>query len=228
MVLELDNVHFTRGGFALSANLSIAGAGVTAIVGPSGGGKSTLLELVAGFSLPDVGLIRWNGSDLTQMPPGERPVSMLFQDNNLFPHLDCLTNVALGAEPVANPKPETHELAQAALIKVGLAGTERRKPGALSGGQQSRVALARLLLTNRPVILMDEPFSALGPSQRRQMLELVKDLLPDATLLMVSHDPQDAHETEQTILVVDGIVSPPSDTKALFANPPAALENYLR
>ena len=228
MVLELDNVRFSQGNFALSANLKVAGPGVTAVIGPSGGGKSTFLSLIAGFLVPGAGRITWGESDLTQTLPGARPVSMLFQDNNLFPHLDCVTNVALGAEPVANPSAETRKRAKAALAKVGLEGLDRRKPEALSGGQQSRVALARVLLTNRPVILMDEPFSALGPSQRREMLALVKDILPDATLLMVTHDPVDAQETAQTILVADGVVAPPRDTKELFANPPAALESYLR
>ena len=228
MALELENVTLTQGDFALSANLVITGPGVTAVIGPSGGGKSTFLSLIAGFLVQDTGRILWNDKDLTLKAPGGRPVSMLFQDNNLFPHLDCVTNVALGAEPVANPKPETRERARAALLKVGLDGMEPRKPAELSGGQQSRVALARLLLTDRPVILMDEPFSALGPSQRREMLELVKDLLPQATILMVTHDPQDAQEAAETILVADGLVLPPQDTKTLFADPPAALESYLR
>ncbi|MBT8460473.1 MAG: ATP-binding cassette domain-containing protein [Boseongicola sp.] len=227
-MLEMDDVRLEREGFSLSANVSISGPGVTAVIGPSGGGKSSLLALIAGFVAPDAGRIVWNGADLTGLIPGERPVSMLFQDNNLFPHLDCLTNVALGAEPVAKPSLETRERALVALEKVGLKGLERRTPGALSGGQQSRVALARLLLTKRPVILMDEPFSALGPSQRREMLDLVRELLPEATLLMVTHDPEDAQDAAQTVLVADGIVSPPEDTTSLFANPPAVLESYLR
>lgn len=228
MALKLDNVSLKQDDFSLSANITIAEPGVTAVIGPSGGGKSTFLSLIAGFSLPDSGRITWEGADLASLPPGERPVAMLFQDNNLFPHLDSLTNVALGAAPVAKPSPQTLDLARAALEKVGLSGLENRKPSVLSGGQQSRVALARLLLTDRPIVLMDEPFSALGPSQRREMLALVKQLLPNATLLMVTHDPEDAREAEQTILVADGIVAPPRATADLFANPPPALDAYLR
>ncbi|MBT8411313.1 MAG: ATP-binding cassette domain-containing protein, partial [Octadecabacter sp.] len=167
-MLELKSVKLNLGDFSLSADLSITGPGLTAVIGPSGGGKSTLLSLIAGFQLPDTGRLFWKGADITDSPPGERPVAMLFQDNNLFPHLDSLANVALGAAPIARPDEETRGRARKALDKVGLAGLESRKPGALSGGQQSRVALARLLLTNRPIILMDEPFSALGPSQRRE------------------------------------------------------------
>ncbi len=227
-MLELKDVKLVLGDFRLSANLAIDGPGVTAVIGPSGGGKSTLLSLIAGFQLPDEGRIFWDGSDITDLTPGARPVAMLFQDNNLFPHLDSLSNVALGEVPVARPSQDTKERARDALRKVGLSGLETRKPGALSGGQQSRVALARLLLTKRPVILMDEPFSALGPSQRRDMLALVKELLPKATILMVTHDPDDARQSMQTAVVSDGYVSPPRDTVAVFADPPPILEAYLR
>ncbi|MBT8412831.1 MAG: ATP-binding cassette domain-containing protein [Boseongicola sp.] len=227
-MLELNDIALKVGDFDLSANLSIAGPGVTAVIGPSGGGKSTLLSLIAGFQMPDKGRLFWNGTDITDLSPGARPVAMLFQDNNLFPHLDSLTNVALGAAPVAHPSSETKERARDALKRVGLAGLESRKPGGLSGGQQSRVALARLLLTNRPIILMDEPFSALGPSQRQEMLALIKELLPAATILMVTHDPDDARDTKQTVVISNGFVSPPRETTALFADPPAALHAYLR
>ena len=228
MVLELRDIELNLGEFRLSADLAITGPGVTAVIGPSGGGKSTLLSLIAGFQLPDEGRLLWNGADLKDLSPGARPVAMLFQDNNLFPHLDSLTNVALGAAPVARPDEETKERARAALGKVGLSGLESRKPGTLSGGQKSRVALARLLLTNRPIILMDEPFSALGPSQRREMLALVKALLPDATIMMVTHDPDDARESMQTVVVSEGLVSQPRETAALFADPPPSLDAYLR
>jgi len=227
-VLKLNDVALRMGDFDLCADLSIAGPGVTAVIGPSGGGKSTFLSLIAGFQVPDKGQIFWNDTDLTALSPGARPVAMLFQDNNLFPHLDSLSNVALGEAPVAHPSSETKERAREALKRVGLTGLEFRKPSELSGGQQSRVALARLLLTNRPVILMDEPFSALGPSQRKEMLALVKELLPAATILMVTHDPDDARDTKQTVVVSNGLVSSPHETTALFADPPPALRAYLR
>ena len=227
-MLSLEYVSLTFGDFALTADFNLAGPGVTAIIGPSGGGKSTLLSLIAGFHEPDEGRLTWNSTDLTGVPPGLRPAAMLFQDNNLFPHLDCITNVALGASPTAKPPPDILARARTALETVGLAGFENRKPGGLSGGQQSRVALARLLLTDRPLVLMDEPFSALGPAQRREMLELVKALLPEATILMVTHDPEDAQETKHTIVVAGGKVSQPRSTEALFADPPPDLDAYLR
>ena len=227
-MLTFDQVVFKRDGFQLSADVSIAGRGVTAVIGPSGGGKSTFLSLIAGFDLPDAGQVRWAGQDLGPHPPGDRPVAVLFQDNNLFPHLDVLTNVALGASPLARPSEDAKTRARQALARVGLAGLEDRLPGALSGGQQSRAALARILLTDRAVVLMDEAFSALGPALRVEMLDLVKELLSDRVILMVTHDPEDARRmAEQTIFVAEGAILDPVETDALFADPPQALADYL-
>lgn len=227
-MLTFDGVGLRRDGFELEADFSIEGAGIVAVIGPSGGGKSTFLSLIAGFDVPDRGRILWDGRDLARLSPGARPVAVLFQDNNLFPHLDVLTNVALGASPVARPDPEALERARAALARVGLEGFEGRRPGELSGGQQSRAALARVLLTDRPVVLMDEAFSALGPALRAEMLGLVREVLPSALILMVTHDPGDAQRwAGRTIFVGEGRVHPPRETQDLFADPPDALRRYL-
>ena len=145
-MLTIEKLRFEQDAFVLSADLQL-NTGLTAVIGPSGGGKSTLLSLIAGFELPDEGRILWDGADVTRLAPGARPVATLFQDNNLFPHLDVLTNVALGASPKARPTAAALNRARDALGKVGLSGYETRKPGDLSGGQQSRAALARVLLT---------------------------------------------------------------------------------
>lgn len=226
-MLTIENLIFTRGTFRLSAD-SVFDPGLTAVIGPSGSGKSTLLSLIAGFDLPDSGRILWQGSDITRLAPGERPVATLFQDNNLFPHLDVLTNVALGASPKARPSPEAISKAKVTLGQVGLGGFERRMPKDLSGGQQSRAALARALLTDRPVVLMDEAFSALGPALKSDMLELATTLMPDKTLVMVTHDPDDAKRFAQaTVFVDEGIVAQPVVTEELFRNPPETLALYL-
>ena len=226
-MLTIEKLRFEQGAFVLSADLEL-NTGLTAVIGPSGGGKSTLLSLIAGFELPDEGRILWDGADVTGLAPGARPVATLFQDNNLFPHLDVLTNVALGASPKARPTAAALNRARDALGKVGLNGYETRKPGDLSGGQQSRAALARVLLTDRPVVLMDEAFSALGPALKSEMLELTVALTPEKTLVMVTHDPKDAERfARQTVFVDEGRVAPAVSTKALFAAPPAALADYL-
>lgn len=227
-VLTLERIAYRRKDFALHAEGSVKGPGIVAVIGPSGGGKSTLMSLIAGFELPDEGRVRWNGTDVTKLAPGERPVAVLFQDNNLFPHLDAATNIALGASPRARPQPAARKRAAEALAAVGLGGMGARMPGELSGGQQSRVALARAFLTDRPLVLMDEAFSALGPALRLEMLALVKSLLADKTVLMVTHDPEDARRVaRQTIFVEDGLVRAAEDTGDLFANPHDALARYL-
>jgi thiamine transport system ATP-binding protein len=227
-MLTLEAVSLTRDGFTLAADLAIEAPGLVAVIGPSGGGKSTFLSVIAGFDLPDRGRVLWQGRDLGSDPPGKRPVAVLFQDNNLFPHLDILSNVALGAGARPKPFADIPARAREALSRVGLAGFEERRPGALSGGQQSRAALARVLLTDRPVVLMDEAFSALGPALRAEMLALVRELLPAALILMVTHDPEDARRwADRTIFVEDGKVHPPVPTAMLFAAPPEALRKYL-
>ncbi|NND21954.1 MAG: ATP-binding cassette domain-containing protein [Silicimonas sp.] len=227
-MLTLENVQLTRGAFTLTADFAVDAPGIVAVIGPSGSGKSTLLSLIAGFETPDKGRVLWDGQDLTGIPPGKRPVAVLFQDNNLFPHLDLLSNVALGASPQARPSPDVLNRARQALSGVGRSGFESRKPGALSGGQQSRAALARVFLSDRQIVLMDEAFSALGPALRSEMLGLVKELLPKALILMITHDPDDAKRwTERTIFVDDGKVHPPVGTEELFADPPEALSRYL-
>ncbi len=228
-MLTFEGVSLERGGFRLEADCAVDGPGITAVIGPSGGGKSTLLSLVGGFDLPDAGRVLWNGANLAPLSPGERPVAVLFQDNNLFPHLDVLTNVALGASPRVRVSAEVLRRASEALEQVGLAGMEARRPGELSGGQQSRAALARVLLTDREVVLMDEAFSALGPALRAEMLGLVTGLLGDRTILMVTHDPEDAKGfARDVIFVEDGRVHAPVETDALFSAPHEALARYLR
>ena len=227
-MLTFEGVEYSDGGFRLSADLRIGGPGITAVIGPSGGGKSTLLSLIGGFILPDRGRILWETTDLGPLAPGERPVATLFQDNNLFPHLNVTTNVALGASPRARPSPEALRQAGEALEQVGLSDMGARMPGSLSGGQQSRAALARILLTDRRLVLMDEAFSALGPALRVEMLELVASLLSDKTVLMVTHDPGDAQRAAlQTVFVESGRVNPPEDTARLLSDPPPNVAAYL-
>src|SRR5262249_51735110 len=147
-----------------------------AIIGPSGAGKTTLLSLLAGFEHAEGGLILIEGRDVTRLGPAERPVSMVFQEHNLFAHLTVAANVGLGIHPGLRLAADDRARVSAALAQVGLAGMESRLPSQLSGGERQRVALARTLVRNRPVLLLDEPFVALGPALRRDMLDLVNAL----------------------------------------------------
>lgn len=229
-MLTLENVKYEQDGFVLSADWSIAPEARVAIVGPSGAGKSTLLALIGGFIAPTQGRLLWGGQDITQNTPSARPVANLFQEGNLFPHLSVYENAALGVNVSLRLSAEEKAWVLGALKRVGLEGLEGRKPAQLSGGQASRAALARALCQDKPLLLLDEPFAALGPALRREMLDLVREIATEhkRAVLMVSHEPRDAKQfAQEVIVVVDGVAHAPQDTVELFANPPQALRDYL-
>lgn len=228
-MLTLDNVQISLGDFDLSADLTVQKNRRVAVLGPSGAGKSTLLAAIAGFQDVSGGTIRW-GAEAMTADPAARPVSMVFQDNNLFPHLTVAQNVGLGVRPNLKLSKAEADVVENALARVGLSGFGSRKPAQLSGGQIARVALARVLLRDKPLLLLDEPFGALGPALRAEMLELVGELAQEtrATLLMVSHNPEDARLiADDVILVEGGTAHPPVLTEQIFDNPPDALRDYL-
>lgn len=229
-MLMCDNLLLQQGDFTLRADIALEKGRITALIGPSGAGKSTLLAALAGFMEPAGGHILWQGNDLTKLSPGARPLSILFQDNNLFPHLTVAQNVGLALRSGLRLSAAEQVQVSDVLAQVGLGGLGDRKPGAISGGQQSRAALARVLLADKPVILLDEPFSALGPGLKDEMLELVRMKLtgPDRLVVMVTHDPQDAAQiADDVVLVSEGIAAAPVATADLFANPPVQLAEYL-
>lgn len=229
-MLTLDKLVITQGEFRLSADFTVPTGARVALIGPSGAGKSTLLSVISGFFAPSSGRVLWQGQDITATPPGARPLSILFQDQNLFAHLSVTQNLGLGLSPKLRLSRADHARIEAALARTGLAGLGPRRPSELSGGQQSRVALARCLLRARPLLLLDEPFAALGPALKADMLALVAEIAREqgTTVLMVSHDPADATALcPQTVLVAEGTAHAPQPTANLLANPPAALKAYL-
>jgi len=228
-MLTLDNVTVSKGTFQLHTCLQVP-PGITAVIGPSGGGKSTLLAAIAGFELVVAGRIGWDGIDLTGLVPGQRPVTMLFQDHNLFPHLTIAQNVGLALAPRVKLTAQQVARVEAALADVGLQGLGERKPATLSGGQVGRAALARSLLSDRPVVLLDEAFSALGPALRAEMLELVRERMAaqGRTVIVVTHDPQDARRfADQIIFVAEGVAHAPQRTADFFDYPTPAARSYL-
>lgn len=228
-MLTFDNVTLEQGAFRMTAALDLP-QGITAVIGPSGGGKSTLLAAIAGFITPTTGRILLDNREITGLAPGQRPVSMLFQDNNLFPHLTIAQNVGLGTRPDLKLSQDQQQMVERTLAQVGLDGFGARKPNALSGGQQSRAALARVLVSDRPLVLLDEPFAALGPALKDEMLDLVRTTLAteNKSIVMVTHDPSDAQRVaDHVVLVADGMAHPPVDVQTIFNNPPPALKAYL-
>ena len=176
-MLRTDDLVFAHPGQAAPYHFTLDAAPgvVTAISGASGSGKSTLLDLLAGFIRPRSGALTLDGANLLPLPPEQRPVSLLLQADNLFEHLTAAENAALGL-PKGTAKAEGRAKVVEALAEVGLAGFETKLASTLSGGQKQRVALARTLLRARPVLLLDEPFSALDDETRKTTRDLVADL----------------------------------------------------
>ena len=176
-MLHADALTFAHPGQAAPYIFSFAAAPgeITAISGASGSGKSTLLDLVAGFLAPASGRLTLDGADLLPLPPQDRPVSLLLQSASLFEHLRTESNVRLGL-PARTDRGVARDRVAQALAEVGLAGTQSQITATLSGGEQQRVALARTLLRNRPVLLLDEPFSALDDETRSSVRDLVRIL----------------------------------------------------
>lgn len=214
----------------ISTNISLEADKIYAVVGPSGAGKSTFLNLISGFASISSGTITWNGEEISNLPPAKRSVSILFQDNNLFPHLSVWRNLALAVTHWPKISRDNEEKLKAVMSEVGILGLENRKPSQLSGGQQSRVALARVLLQKNKILLLDEPFSALGPSLKDQMLELIKKIAKNKKLLvlMVTHEPADAKKVaSQTLVVKDKKVHPPLTTEKALDPINGPLADYL-
>lgn len=176
-MLRVENLTFAHPGQAQPYSFSlVAHAGeVTAISGASGSGKSTLLDLLAGFLTPITGTIDLDGQNLLPLPPEQRPLSLLLQSDSLFEHLSAKSNIALGL-PAGSSKQEIGEKSASVLAEVGLQGIGSQLASTLSGGQKQRVALARTLLRARPILLLDEPFSALDDDTRAAVRDLVRTL----------------------------------------------------
>ena len=224
------NFSFEENYLAISANLSLESDRIYAIIGPSGAGKSTFLNLIAGFSEISSGSILWNEQEISDLPPSKRNISILFQDNNLFPHLSVWRNLALAVSHWPKISNDDEAKLHSVISEVGIRGLENRKPSQLSGGQQSRVALARVLLQKNKILLLDEPFAALGPSLKDQMLELIEKIARNRGLLvlMVTHDPADANKiASQTIVVKNNKVHPPLNTNKALDPINGPLADYL-
>ena len=216
--------------FTLSAKFVVKNSEIIAVIGPSGAGKSSLLNALAGYTKIANGHILWHATPIHTIKPSARPIATLFQDNNVFPHLTIERNLALAVTqwPWLTLKQKT--LIQAALASTGLYGLEDRLPSKLSGGERGRAALARILLQNKPILLLDEPFSALGPGLKDEMLDLIARIADDKKLLilLVTHDPEDALRiAPRTITVIDGEVSEPISTKVALDKKFGPLSKYL-
>ncbi|PHS30602.1 MAG: thiamine ABC transporter ATP-binding protein [Sulfurovum sp.] len=174
-------------------NLQVSSGEIIGIVGQSGSGKSTLLDIVAGFIEPSSGVAVLDGEELIGKPIEKRPITILFQNHNLFEHLSVQKNILLGVNKTLKDSSEDVEKVKDILKEVGLEEYEHKLASKLSGGQQQRVALARVLMRREPILLLDEPFSGLDDTTRIEMLELVQTITQEYKLhiIMVTHDLDD-------------------------------------
>ncbi|OAT45075.1 ATP-binding component of an ABC superfamily thiamine transporter [Proteus hauseri ATCC 700826] len=218
-MIKLEQLSYTYEHQHLTFNLNVNAGERIAILGPSGAGKSTLLSLIAGFLPSENGSLTLNGENHTKTAPAKRPISMLFQDNNLFPHLTVRQNIGLGLNPGLKLTPTQKTLLESRAKQVSLSEYLERLPAQLSGGQRQRVAIARCLVREQPIILLDEPFSALDPALRIEMLALLEQLCDEKnlTLLMVSHSLEDAAKIASRAIVIDnGTIVYNGNTQALI------------
>jgi putative spermidine/putrescine transport system ATP-binding protein len=204
--ITLEQLSRTYGESTAVAGISlkIASGEFFSLLGPSGCGKSTTLRMVAGFIAPSAGRILIGSDDVTALPPEKRDIGIVFQNYAIFPHMNVADNIGFGLKLRKRPKSEIRHRVTEALKQVGLAGYENRFQRQLSGGEQQRVALARVLVTEPRILLLDEPLSALDKSLREEMKYWIKDLQQrlGITTIYVTHDQDEALTMSDRIAVM--------------------------
>jgi sulfate/thiosulfate transport system ATP-binding protein len=223
-VIEVRNVSKRFGAFTAldDVSLTVADGSLTALLGPSGGGKSTLLRVIAGLEEPDAGTVLIGGEDVTRQPAQRRGVGFVFQHYAAFKHMTVRDNVAFGLAIRRRPKFEIAERVDELLALVHLGGFADRYPNQLSGGQRQRMALARALAVQPRVLLLDEPFGALDANVRRELREWLRRLHDEVhvTTIFVTHDQEEAMEVAEQIAVInDGRIEQAGTPDDLYDRP---------
>jgi len=221
-VVELDGIAVRYPSFSLSLTLTARKGEVLSILGPSGSGKSTLLRLIAGFTEPDSGRVRIGERDVTALPPQQRSVGFVFQDYTLFPHLNVFQNVAYGLRVRGEKRDRIAEAVRRHLELVELPGYEERQIETLSGGERQRVAVARALIVEPEVLLLDEPFSSIDAPLRKdlgaQLLKLQHRF--GVTVVFVTHSRSEALSISHRVAVMhDGSLLQTGEPEELYERP---------
>lgn len=225
--LEITALRKDYEDFSLDMSLSCDRGEIVVILGPSGGGKTTFLRIIAGLIAPDSGRVLLDGRDITDLPPQRRGVGLVFQDFALFPHYDVEGNVAYGLK-ARHPRPEAQEIrahAEALLERFALSGFGRRRIEGLSGGERQRVALARALAVSPGLMLFDEPLGSLDATLRKELRGELRMLQRELgyTSISVTHDQEDALAVADRIVVVrDGRVVQSGSPERIYARPETA------
>jgi sulfate transport system ATP-binding protein len=207
MAIDVRNVSKSFNGFKAldDVSLSVPDGSLTALLGPSGGGKSTLLRVLAGLEKPDGGEVLFSGEAVTTLPAQERGVGFVFQHYAAFKHMTVRDNIAFGLKIRKRPKDEIRDRVQELLALVHLGGWADRYPAQLSGGQRQRMALARALAVQPRVLLLDEPFGALDATVRKELRDWLRKLHDEVhvTTIFVTHDQEEALEVAQQVAVIN-------------------------
>lgn len=225
--LELINVNKSYGQVSAldTIHLNIKDGEFFSLLGPSGSGKTTCLKVIAGFEVPDSGIVNLFGEDVSNVPPFKRNVNTVFQDYALFPHMNVRDNVAYSLKIKKVPKSEQDQQVNEILKIVKLEGYDSRKPSELSGGQRQRVALARSLINKPKILLLDEPLGALDLKLREQMQLELKNLQRQfkITFIYVTHDQQEAMSMSDRIAIFNNGKIEQIDTPAnIYSKPKTA------
>ncbi len=220
--IEQVNLSYGRNHVLRDINLDIKPGELFAFLGPSGCGKTTLLRLIAGFNAADTGRVLIDGQDVSALPPWKRDVGLVFQSYALWPHMTVRRNVAFGLEERRVPRAEIERRVNAALELVELSQLADRRPSQLSGGQQQRVALARTIVVEPKVLLLDEPLSNLDAKLRGQVRRELRDLQQrlGLTTIFVTHDQEEANSICDRIAVMNqGVVQQVGTPMDLYERP---------
>ena len=203
-MIKLENISLKLDNFRTKFTVEIKKGEWVGIIGQSGAGKSTFLNLIAGFAQPEVGSLLINNIEMRDLPASKRSISSLFQDNNLFPHLSVYQNIAIAIKPNLklhdNEKKKIFEI----IEYLNLSSKTHSSIGTLSGGERQRVALGRVMSSDKKILLLDEPFSQLDPNLRIEMLELIKKIREkkNITIIMAIHTPAEAIDFVSRFLLI--------------------------
>jgi len=223
-MIEFENVSVALGDFRLNeVSITVEKGDYYFIIGPSGAGKTIILEVIAGLHLPDSGRVLINGEDVSGIPPEKRKIALVYQDYSLFPHMSVYDNIAFGLKLQKLPKSEVEGRVSAVLSRFGIAHLKNRAPYTMSGGEQQRVALARALVTEPDILLLDEPLSAMDQLNRDKFVADLRAIHQEKglTIVHVTHSREEALSLATRVaVIIDGTLEQEGERDAVFRRPP--------
>ncbi len=222
MALKLENITKTWRGFKLqNINLTVEKGEYCIILGPTGSGKTLLLETIMGFQKPDTGKVHLNGADITGQLPENRGLGYVSQNCTLFPHLNVQQNVEFGLKMQGTPQAQRSKIAQDTLKSLGIAALANRSPATLSGGEKQKTVIARVLAVKPTTILLDEPLTGLDPESSRELKAILKQIHKDGkTILHVTHNQVEGFSLgERMAIIKAGQIEQIGKTRDVFAQP---------